>query len=62
MTKKKNKDLEEIYYPVPANFATNEYSKNLSMMESVNYNLNQGQINNIKVFEKDKVNEVHGFG
>ena len=42
--------------------ATNEYSKNLSMMESVNYNLNQGQINNIKVFEKDKVNEVHGFG
>lgn len=65
--------------------ATNEYSKNLSMVElfefghkvletlnryrtkgaqmiSVNYNLNQGQINNIKVFEKDKVNEVHGFG
>lgn len=61
--------------------ATNEYSKNLSMVElfefghkvletlnryrtkgaqmiSVNYNHNQGQINNIKVFEKDKVNDL----
>lgn len=61
--------------------ATNEYSKNLSMVElfefghkvletlnryrtkgaqmiSVNYNHNQGQINNIKVFEKDKINDL----
>lgn len=61
--------------------ATNEYSKNLSMVElfefghkvletlnryrtkgaqmiSVNYNHNQGQINNIKVFEKDNVSDL----